>query len=111
MAPEAGKRKLTRKGEHRFVWGRSGMRHIFMGLGLLLGGLLATSTAAGLLQSWATARASSTEYEPPALATPAGAQSLKPASENAANNPQPQQQRTRARSAPRPAGQEIGQRA
>ena len=88
------------------------MRHIFMGLGLLLGGLLATSTAAGLLQSWATARASSTEYEPPAVATPAGAQQpLKAASDNAASNPQPQQQRSRARPAPRPAGQEIGQRA
>lgn len=87
------------------------MRHIFMGLALLLGGLLATSTAAGLLQTWATARASSTEYEPPALATPAGAQPLKSASESAAPTAQPPQQRTRARSAPRPSGQEIGQRA
>lgn len=85
------------------------MRHIFMGLGLLLGGLLLTSTAAGLLQSWATARASSTEYEPPALATPSGAQPMKSASENPAPSQQPQQQRTRARSAPRT--QEIGQRA
>lgn len=87
------------------------MRHIFMGLGLLLGGLLATSTAAGLLQSWATARASSTEYEPPALATPAGAQPLKSASETTVPNAQPPQQRTRARSAPRANTQEIGQRA
>lgn len=72
------------------------MRHLFVAAFLLVGALLATATLSAVLQNWATARASSTEYEPPSVAAPTGSQSTKPSTDTA-NTPQ----RGRVRAAPR----------
>lgn len=44
------------------------MRHLFVAVAMVIGALVVTSVASTALQSYATARAQQTSYQPPALA-------------------------------------------